>query len=75
MATGLLFAAIWHTAPWHVVLSPIATVGPGAVAAGTALYTGTIESADPSDTGLASSITTVARGPTQRSRSGSPPPY
>lgn len=61
-ATGLLSAAIWHAAPWHVVLSPIATVSPGVGAAGTALYTGTTESAGPSDTGVASSITTVARG-------------
>ncbi len=61
-AAGLLFAAIWHTAPWHVVLSLIVAVGIGVGTAGTALYAGTIASVEPADTGVASSVNMVARG-------------
>ncbi|MEU6676592.1 MFS transporter [Streptomyces sp. NPDC046853] len=61
-AAGLLFAALWHSAPWHVVLSLIVAVGIGVGAAGTALYVGTIASVDPSDTGVATSVNMVARG-------------
>ncbi|MGW5098062.1 MFS transporter [Streptomyces nodosus] len=61
-AAGLLFAAVWHSAPWHVVLSLIVAVGIGIGAAGTALYAGTIAAVDPADTGIASSVNMVARG-------------
>ncbi|MER7877410.1 MFS transporter [Streptomyces solisilvae] len=61
-AAGLLFVAVWHSAPWHVVLSLIVAVGIGVGAAGTALYASTIESVDPADTGVASSVNMVARG-------------
>lgn len=61
-AAGVLFAAGWHSAPWHIVLSMLLTTGLGVGAAFTALYTGVIDSVGQGDTGVATAINGVARG-------------
>ncbi|MEU9886720.1 MFS transporter [Sphaerisporangium sp. NPDC051011] len=61
-ASGPLIATIWHSSPWHIVLSLLLTIGLGAGAASTALYTGVIDSVEQADTGVATAISGVARG-------------
>ncbi|MFD2467372.1 MFS transporter [Amycolatopsis silviterrae] len=61
-AAGILFAAVWHSQPWHLVVSMLLTIGLGVGAAFTALYTGVIDSVEQADTGVATAINGIARG-------------
>ncbi|MFD9960801.1 MFS transporter [Amycolatopsis sp. NPDC058986] len=61
-ASGGLMATLWHSAPWHVVLSLLLTIGLGMGAASTALYTGVIDSVERADTGVATAISAISRG-------------
>ncbi|WP_051791593.1 MFS transporter [Amycolatopsis jejuensis] len=59
---GIVFAAFWHSAPWHIVVSMLLTIGLGVGAAFTALYTGVIDAVEAADTGVATAINGIARG-------------
>ncbi|MEV6237533.1 MFS transporter [Lentzea sp. NPDC051838] len=60
-ATGTLFLAVWHSAPWQIVVGMLVTLGLGVGTASTATYTSVIASVQESNTGVASATCGIAR--------------